>query len=79
VNAEFDLRQAGPQTWDIEVASDRGSLRLSRGGNGLELDGDAQDVGEEAEYRASTSASPSSSVRVGARSIWLRCAWPKKP
>jgi D-galactose 1-dehydrogenase len=52
VAAEFDFRQAGPQSWDIDVETDRGALRLSHGGNGLELDGVAQDVGPENEYPA---------------------------
>jgi predicted dehydrogenase len=50
--AEFDFRQTGPQTWDIEIATDRGPMRLSHGGNRLEIAGVVQDVGEEAEYRA---------------------------
>ena len=52
VEAEFDFRQTGPQSWDIDIATDRGPLRLSHGGNRLDLAGAAQDVGEEAEYRA---------------------------
>jgi D-galactose 1-dehydrogenase len=52
VAAEFDFRQTGPQSWDIDIATDGGALRLSHGGNRLEIAGVAQDVGEEAEYRA---------------------------
>jgi predicted dehydrogenase len=39
VNAEFDFRQKGEQTWDIELITTSGRLRLSRGGGALEIDG----------------------------------------
>ena len=39
VTADFDWRQTGPQTWDIEVETDRGMLALRMGGNLLEIDG----------------------------------------
>jgi predicted dehydrogenase len=39
VNAEFDFRQKGEQSWDIELFSTTGRLKLSHGGAGLELDG----------------------------------------
>ena len=52
VGAEFDFRQTGPQSWNIDIATDRGPLRLSHGGNRLEIGGEMQVVGEEAEYRA---------------------------
>lgn len=39
VTADFDWRQTGPQTWDITVETDRGSLALRMGGNRLEIDG----------------------------------------
>jgi predicted dehydrogenase len=52
VVAEFDFRQTGPQTWDIDVVTDRGLLRLSQGGNRLEIAGEMQAIGKEAEYRA---------------------------
>jgi D-galactose 1-dehydrogenase len=41
VSADFDWRQTGPQTWDIEVETDRGALALRMGGNVLEIDGKA--------------------------------------
>jgi D-galactose 1-dehydrogenase len=41
VSADFDWRQTGPQTWDIEVETDKGHLALRMGGNVLELDGQA--------------------------------------
>jgi D-galactose 1-dehydrogenase len=39
VTADFDWRQEGPQTWDIEVKTDGGTLALRMGGNVLEIDG----------------------------------------
>lgn len=50
--AEFDFRQTGPQSWDIEIDTDRGTLHLSHGGNQLTIDGVAADLPPEAEYRA---------------------------
>jgi D-galactose 1-dehydrogenase len=39
VTADFDWRQTGPQTWDIEVETASGRLALRMGGNVLEIDG----------------------------------------
>jgi predicted dehydrogenase len=39
VDTVFDFRQKGEQTWDIELVSTTGSLRLSQGGGVLEIDG----------------------------------------
>ena len=39
VTADFDWRQEGPQTWDIAVETDGGSLLLSAGGSRLAVDG----------------------------------------
>ncbi|NRG19127.1 Gfo/Idh/MocA family oxidoreductase [Rhizobiales bacterium] len=39
VEADFDWRQTGPQTWNIEVETDHGVLRLTGGGAHLEVDG----------------------------------------
>ncbi len=41
VTADFDWRQEGPQTWDIEVETPDGALALRMGGNVLELHGRA--------------------------------------
>jgi D-galactose 1-dehydrogenase len=38
VSADFDWRQTGPQTWDIEVETTQGHLALRMGGNVLEID-----------------------------------------
>ncbi len=39
VTADFDWRQTGPQTWDIEVNTTAGQMALRMGGNLLEIDG----------------------------------------
>jgi D-galactose 1-dehydrogenase len=39
VSADFDWRQEGPQTWDITVETDGGTLDLRMGGNRLFIDG----------------------------------------
>lgn len=39
VTADFDWRQEGPQTWDIEIDTPQGRLALRMGGNVLEIDG----------------------------------------
>jgi len=39
ITADFDWRQTGPQTWDIEVETDAGTLVLRMGGNRLQIDG----------------------------------------
>ena len=39
IAADFDFRQEGPQTWDIELRTDAGHLALRMGGNLLEIDG----------------------------------------
>ncbi|MDQ7261103.1 Gfo/Idh/MocA family oxidoreductase [Paracoccus sp. PS-1] len=39
IEADFDFRQQGPQTWDMEFVTDAGRLALRMGGNVLEVDG----------------------------------------
>jgi predicted dehydrogenase len=39
VDAEFDFRQKGEQSWDIELTTTMGRLKLSQGGATLEIDG----------------------------------------
>lgn len=51
VAVEFDWRQTGPQTWDITVETDEGKIVLTHGGSRLIVDGDAQIVEEDREYR----------------------------
>jgi len=50
VTADLDFLQTGPQTWDIEVETDGGTLVLSLGGAQLTIAGEAIDVGENREY-----------------------------
>lgn len=52
VSAEFDFRQTGLQTWDIDVETTDGFACLSHGGNRLEIDGLRCDLSSEAEYPA---------------------------
>ncbi|TWF50111.1 Gfo/Idh/MocA family protein [Neorhizobium alkalisoli] len=51
VGAEFDWRQTGPQTWDIRIETEEGSVVLTHGGSRLIVDGVAQIVEEDREYR----------------------------
>ena len=39
ITADFDWRQEGPQTWDIEIATDKGACALRFGGNRFEVAG----------------------------------------
>jgi predicted dehydrogenase len=50
--AEFDFRQKGEQSWDIEITTTTGSLKLSNGGATLAIDGKtlASDAGLAGEY-----------------------------
>ncbi len=52
IAAEFDFRQKGEQSWDIEFETKGGRLKLSRGGAGLEIDGKviAAEAGMAGEY-----------------------------
>jgi D-galactose 1-dehydrogenase len=52
IDAVFDWRQTGPQTWDIAVETEQGSLLLSEGGNTLRLDGEVQVKAPDEEYPA---------------------------
>lgn len=49
-DARLDFLQTGQQTWDIEVDTDAGMLRLSMGGSILELPGETPKSGENQEY-----------------------------
>lgn len=52
VTAEFDFRQTGPQSWDITVETDAGTLTLASGGAKLTHDGAVLVDEPEAEYAA---------------------------
>lgn len=47
---DLDWRQTGPQSWDIEVETDAGTLALSRGGAALIFPGESLS-GDDGEYR----------------------------
>ncbi|SIQ92831.1 galactose 1-dehydrogenase [Rhizobium sp. RU35A] len=51
LTAAFDWRQTGPQTWDIRVETEEGPVVLTHGGSRLFVDGEAQIVEEDREYR----------------------------
>ncbi|WP_037082089.1 Gfo/Idh/MocA family oxidoreductase [Pseudoxanthomonas sp. J35] len=50
LEAEFDWRQTGPQSWDIVAQTDAGGMRLSEGGARLSVDGQLLHAGPEQEY-----------------------------
>lgn len=53
MSADFDFRQAGPQTWDIRIETeDGGRLHLSLGGGALSFDGKPVALGPSREYPA---------------------------
>lgn len=52
IEAVFDFRQTGPQSWDIAVEADDGALLLSEGGAKLAVGGVAQALPPEGEYPA---------------------------
>ena len=50
LQAEFDWRQTGPQSWDIEARTDAGTMLLSHGGSRLAVEGAVVHAGPEQEY-----------------------------
>lgn len=50
VDVKFNFLQTGPQTWDIEVDTDAGMLRLGMGGSILEIPGEAPRKAADEEY-----------------------------
>lgn len=50
VTADFDFLQTGPQTWDIEVDTDAGTLKLAMGGSILHLPGEPVIEAPDREY-----------------------------
>lgn len=73
LTADFDFRQAGPQTWDMEFSTDQGDIALRMGGNLLEING--KPAGGEntimGEYPA-LYARMASLIRAGASDVDLR-------
>jgi predicted dehydrogenase len=52
ITAEFDFRQTGPQSWDISVETDAGTLALHDGGARLVIGGTEQPRTDTGEYPA---------------------------
>ena len=50
VTVELDFLQTGPQSWDIEVDTDAGTLKLAMGGSILSLPGEPEVKAEDREY-----------------------------
>jgi predicted dehydrogenase len=50
IEAVFDFRQTGPQSWDIAVEAEEGGMLLSEGGNRLAVDGAVLASPPEREY-----------------------------
>jgi len=50
VTAEFDFLQTGPQSWDIHIDTDAGTLRLAMGGSILQLPGEEPQEAPDREY-----------------------------
>ncbi|HKJ63092.1 MAG TPA: Gfo/Idh/MocA family oxidoreductase [Hyphomicrobiales bacterium] len=52
VTADFDWRQTGPQTWEIDVETSDGRLKLTDGGANIMINGEAVSIPEQSEYDA---------------------------
>jgi D-galactose 1-dehydrogenase len=50
IDAEFDFRQTGEQTWDIIVDTDAGQLKLRNGGSTMQINELAVDIPRSREY-----------------------------
>ncbi|MCM8730910.1 Gfo/Idh/MocA family protein [Hephaestia sp. GCM10023244] len=50
IEVAFDFDQRGPQTWDIVIETDRGTLTLSAGASKMAVDGTAVAVADDPEY-----------------------------
>jgi D-galactose 1-dehydrogenase len=52
VTSDFDFRQTGLQSWDINVEAANGTMTLSHGGNAMSVDGVTQNIESGEEYPA---------------------------
>jgi predicted dehydrogenase len=50
IHMELDFRQTGAESWDIDVDTDRGKLRLSKGASVLQINGQPVVVPQATEY-----------------------------
>lgn len=71
VTAEFDWRQTGPQSWNIVVETDAGTLEVKDGGTRMMVDGTEVETGALGEYPA-LYAHMRSLVESGASDVDLR-------
>jgi hypothetical protein len=54
--AEFDWRQKGTQTWDIDIQTTGGHLKLSQGGASMSIDGQLVNVAKKGRIFSSLSS-----------------------
>lgn len=50
MDAVFDWRQEGPQTWDIDIETNEGEMKISSGGAKMSIDGNVVIDGSDHEY-----------------------------
>lgn len=50
IAVEFDFDQQGPQTWDIDIETDAGHLKLSKGASQMAVDGEPVALEDDPEY-----------------------------
>src|SRR6201999_2941809 len=50
VSVAFDFDQRGPQTWDIDIETDQGRLKLSMGAARMAIDGAPVELPDDPEY-----------------------------
>src|SRR5262249_8430043 len=50
IHMELDFRQTGEESWDIDIETDDGHLRLSKGASVLHIDRQAVSVPQATEY-----------------------------
>ncbi|MBX2806163.1 MAG: Gfo/Idh/MocA family oxidoreductase [Hyphomicrobiales bacterium] len=52
ITADFDWRQTGPQSWEIDVETAEGKLKLTDGGANIAIEGESLSIPEQSEYDA---------------------------
>ncbi len=73
IAAEFDFRQTGPQSWDIEIETDAGPVSLSQGGRKLRWGTGCTSTPRRRNIPRSIAASANSRRAARAMSTWRRC------
>ena len=79
ISADFDFRQTGPQTWDIDVDTDEGSVRLSSDGPNCLSTADSAWRPSTPSTLSSTGVSSNSPKRVNPTSISPRSSLSPMP